>query len=89
MRPRGKVRATSRGNWQPLLAWEGRLLPLGEQASQEAAEATYDVAKTLVSGERLEYQSEARVWAAPPLPPPARRRCRAGWRRLLPSFCCV
>ena len=48
MRPQGKVRATSRGAWQPLLGWEGRLLPLGEQASQEAAEATYDVAKMLV-----------------------------------------
>ena len=66
MRPQGKVRATRRGAWQPLLAWEGRLLPLGEQASQEAAEATHDVAKMLVRGTQRGVGGRGR----PPQPEP-------------------
>lgn len=72
MRPHGKVRITSRGTWQRVLAWEGRLFPLGEQESQEVAEATYDVAKMLVSRCKT---AEGRLLQA---------ACACGGRRLSP-----
>jgi len=45
----GKVRRTSTGTYQPLLVWDQKRLPLGRHSSLQTAEATYDVAKLLVS----------------------------------------
>ena len=49
-RPEGKVRRLASGRFQPLLVYQGRVVPLGsDHASEDVAEATYDVAKLLVS----------------------------------------
>lgn len=42
------VRQTASGAWEARFEWEGRPLPLGEQATQLEAAATSDAAKLLV-----------------------------------------
>ena len=48
-RPAGKVLHHDGGLYEPSLVWQHRRLPLGLHASEAVAEATYDVAKLLVS----------------------------------------
>jgi len=48
LQPFSMVRQTASGAWEAQVEWEGRPLPLGEQATQQEAEATSDVAKLLV-----------------------------------------
>ena len=49
-RPQGKVQRLGEGCFLPSLVWRRQLVPLGEHASLEAAECTYDVGKLLVGG---------------------------------------
>lgn len=55
MAQRPQVKVLQRGSlFQPSLVWEHRPLPLGLHASEEVAQAVYDVTKLLVGCDRMQ-----------------------------------